>query len=81
MDTKLATVEVADDGTVVLPADVVRTMSLSPHQTLVIEEQHGTLVLKPTGRESLERIRKLVSAALSGVEWSEIEATRTDRCS
>ena len=80
MDTKLATVEVADDGTVLLPVDVTRALSLSPRHTLTVEERDGTLVLVPSPQERLDRIGDLLFAALAGVEWSEIEAARGDRC-
>jgi len=81
------TLQVADDGTLTIPADLTRVLRLSPRQTVTIEAQDDIIVLEPSLRlgsvqarkERLDRIGHLVRTALAGVEWSEIEAGRRDR--
>jgi antitoxin component of MazEF toxin-antitoxin module len=88
MNTKTVTLEVADDGTLTIPVDLIRALRLSPRQTITVEAQEDALVLVPSLRlssvqarkERLNRIGHLVRIALAGVEWSEIEAGRRDRC-
>lgn len=80
MNTKTVTLEVADDGTLTIPVDLIRALRLSPRQTITVEAQEDTLVLVPSRKERLDRIGHLLRAALAGVEWSEIEAGRRDRC-
>jgi antitoxin component of MazEF toxin-antitoxin module len=82
------TLEVADDGTLAIPVDLIRALRLSPRQTVTIEAQDDILVLEPSLRlgsvqarkERMDRIGHLLRTALAGVEWSEIEAGRRDRC-
>jgi antitoxin component of MazEF toxin-antitoxin module len=78
---KTVTLEVANDGTLTIPVDLVRALRLSPRQTITVEAQEDTLVLVPSHRkERLDQIGYLLRAALAGVEWSEIEGGRRDRC-
>jgi bifunctional DNA-binding transcriptional regulator/antitoxin component of YhaV-PrlF toxin-antitoxin module len=80
VDTKTLTVEIAEDGTLVIPVDLVRALGLSPHQTITLETRADRLVLVPCEKERLDRIGHLLRDALKGVEWSEVEAGRQDRC-
>ena len=124
MKTKTVTLEVANDGTLTIPVDLVRALRLSPRQAITVEAQEDTLVLMPSHRvttqpslpqvakadtftfgsshrlvvsainrlnlreaeqlphrkERLDRIGYLLRTALAGVEWSEIEGGRRDRC-
>jgi len=88
MDSKMVTLEIANDGTLIIPVDLVRTLRLSPRQTITVEAREDALVLVPSLRpssvqarqERLERIGYLLRTALAGVQWSEIEAGRRDRC-
>ena len=77
---KVVTLEVANDGTLTIPADLTRMLQLSPHQTVVVEAQENILVLKPSRKQRLNRIRELLRTTLTGVEWSEVEAQRQNRC-
>jgi antitoxin component of MazEF toxin-antitoxin module len=87
MNTKTVTLEIADDGTLTIPVDLVRALRLSPRQTITVETREDALVLVPSLRlasvqarkERLDRIGHLLRTALAGVEWSEIEAGRRDR--
>lgn len=88
MNVRLTTLEVADDGTLTIPADLVHAVRLSPRQTVKVEAREDTLVLEPSlrpgsvpaRRERLDRIGHLLRTALRGVEWAEIEAGRRNRC-
>jgi bifunctional DNA-binding transcriptional regulator/antitoxin component of YhaV-PrlF toxin-antitoxin module len=80
MDTKRLTIEIADDGTLVIPVDLVRVLGLSPRQTITVEIRADRLVLIPSQKEQLDRIGRLLRDALKGVEWFEIEAGRQNRC-
>ena len=80
MDKKTVTLEVADDGTLTIPVDLIRALRLSPRQTITVEAREDVLVLVPSRQERLDRIGHLLRSALAGVEWSEIEAGRRDRC-
>jgi len=88
MDKKTVTLEVADDGTLTIPVDLIRALRLSPRQTITVEAREDVLVLVPSLRlgsvqarqERLDRIGHLLRSALAGVEWSEIEAGRRNRC-
>jgi antitoxin component of MazEF toxin-antitoxin module len=80
MNAKRVTLQVDDDGTLTLPVDLIRALRLSPRQTITVEARQDTLVLTPSRQERLDRIGHLLSAALAGVEWPEIEAERRDRC-
>ena len=50
MNTKITTLEIADDGTVTIPVDLVRALRLSPRQTITVETQEDALVLVPSLR-------------------------------
>ena len=80
MDTKAMTLEVADDGTLAIPVDLIRALRLSPRQTVTVQAREDTLVLVPSRRGRMDRISHLLRTALAGVEWSETEAGRRDRC-
>ena len=80
MNTKAITLEVADDGTLTIPADLTRALRLSPRQTIRVETREDTLVLVPSRKERLDRIGHLLRTALADVKWSEIEAGRHNRC-
>jgi antitoxin component of MazEF toxin-antitoxin module len=89
MDMKTVTLEIANDGTLIIPVDVVRALRLSPRQTITVETREDALVvlapsLRPGSvearKERLDRIGHLLRTALADVEWSEIEAGRRDRC-
>ena len=88
MNMKTVTLDIADDGTVTLPVDLVRALRLLPRQTITVQAREDALVLVPSVRSAsvqarkqrLEQIGHLLRAALAGVEWSEIEAGRRDRC-
>lgn len=80
MNTKTMILEVADDGTLTIPFDLIHALRLSPRQPVKVEAREGTLVLEPSRKERLGRIGQLLHTALAGVEWSEIEAGRHDRC-
>lgn len=80
MSTKTMSLQVADDGTLTIPDDLIRGLRLSPRQTITVEAHQDAIVLVPSRKERLEHIAHLTRAALAGVEWSEIEAGRRDRC-
>jgi len=88
MDSKMVTLEIADDGRLIIPVDLVRALRLLPRQTITVQTREDALVLVPSLRSAsvqarkqrLEQIGHLLRAALAGVEWSEIEAGRRDRC-
>jgi antitoxin component of MazEF toxin-antitoxin module len=80
MSTNVTTLDVADDGTITIPVDLVRAMGLNPRQTVTVEAHPESLVLMPTRQDRLNRIGQLLRTALSGLEQSEIEAGRGDRC-
>ena len=88
MDSKTVTLEIAKDGTLIIPADLVRALRLSARQTITVETREDALVLVPSLRpgsvqarkERLDRIGYLLRTALADVKWSEIEAGRRDRC-
>jgi len=73
------TLEVAADGTVTVPVDLVRALGFLPRQTITVKARKESLVLMPSRKERLNRIGQLLRAALVGVEWTEIEAGRRDR--
>jgi bifunctional DNA-binding transcriptional regulator/antitoxin component of YhaV-PrlF toxin-antitoxin module len=87
MDSKTVTLEIADDGTLTIPVDLVRALRLSPRQTIEVETRDDALVLVPSlqrtsvqaRKERLDRIGRLLRTALADVEWFEIEAGRRDR--
>ena len=80
MSVDVTTLEVADDGTITIPVDLVRALGLSPHQSIIVETRSESLVLLPTRQERLDRIGELLRSALKGVDDSEIEAGRNERC-
>ena len=80
MSKNVKTLEVSDDGTITIPVDLVRTLGLSPHQSITVETRPESLVLLPTRQERLDRIGELLRSALKGVDESEIEAGRNERC-
>jgi antitoxin component of MazEF toxin-antitoxin module len=77
---KVVTLEIANDGTLTIPADLTRVLQLSPHQTVTVEAQENILILKPSRKERLNRIKELLRTTLAGVKWSDIEAQRQNRC-
>ena len=79
MISKAVTLEIADDGTLTIPVDLMRVLRLSPRQTVTVETREDALVVMPSRRERLDRIGDLLRAVLVGVEWSEIETGRRDR--
>lgn len=80
MNGRAMTLQVADDGTLTIPADLACALRLVPRQTVTIEARDDVLVLEPSRQERLDRIGHLLRSALVGIEWSEIEAGRRDRC-
>ena len=70
----MVTLEVANDGTLTIPADLTRMLQLSPRQTVTVEARESILVLKPSRKERLTRIKELLRTTLAGVQWSDIEA-------
>ena len=88
MSAKAITLEIADDGTLTIPCDLVRSLRLLPRQTITVQAQEDALVFvrsfRPRSVQArkarLDRIGNLLRAALADVEWSEIEAERCDRC-
>ena len=88
MNAKTTTLEIADDGTLTIPVDLVHALRFLPRQTIKVQAQEDALVfvrpLRPRSVQArkacLDRIGDLVRAALADVEWSEIEAGRRDRC-
>lgn len=88
MSTRTVTLEIADDGTLTIPGDLIRELQLSPRQAVTVETRDDALVLLQSLRhgsvqarkERLDRIACLLCDALAGVKWVEIEAARRDRC-
>lgn len=80
MSRQSITLQIADDGTLTIPVALIRALRLVPRQTVTIEVRDNILVLEPSRKERLNRIGRLLRSALVGVEWSEIEAGRRDRC-
>ncbi len=77
---KTVTLEVADDGTLTLPRELIQALQLLPHQTVVAEARQDALVVKPSRQECLDQIGRILSSTLAGVAWADIEAARHDRC-
>jgi antitoxin component of MazEF toxin-antitoxin module len=80
METRVITIQVADDGTLIIPDDLVRTLRLAPRQTITVTVREDALVLTPSRAECLDRIGHLLRVALQHAEPSNIEAGRQDRC-
>jgi antitoxin component of MazEF toxin-antitoxin module len=89
MDSKTVTLEVARDGTLTIPVDLVRALQLSPRQTITVETREDALVVRGPSlrrtsvqarKEQLNQIGRLLRTALADVEWAQIEAGRRDRC-
>lgn len=80
MNTKIATLKVAPDGTLTIPGDIIQELELSPDQTVTIERREDTLILIPPREARLKRIGDLLRTALADVEWSTVESGRRDRC-
>lgn len=79
MKRKSVILEVADDGTVTIPADLTNVLGLSPHETVTVEARGDALVIELSRQARIKRIGELLRTALAGVPWSEIEAGRRDR--
>jgi len=80
MKTKTRSLQIADDGTLAIPDDLIRGLRLSPGQTIIVEARQDAIVLVPSDKERLEHIGHLLRTVLADVEWSEIEVGRRDRC-
>jgi len=55
MSTRAMTLEVADDGTLTIPVDLIRMLRLSPRQTITIEAREDAIVLVPLPQRRVHR--------------------------
>lgn len=80
MNREAATLQIAEDGTRTIPANLTRTLRPFPRQTVAIKVRDDTLVLEPSRRDCLSQIGHLLRSALADVEWPEIKDGRRNRC-
>jgi len=73
-------IEVADEGHLLIPAEIAAALGLQPHELVTLKKQGVSILLQPARRERLERIGELLRLALTGVDPAEIRTGRIDRC-
>lgn len=78
--TEEMVIQVADEGHLLIPAEIVVALGLRPHESVTLQKRGDNVVLQPSRRERLERMGELLRLALAGVDPAEIKAGRTDRC-
>ena len=72
------TLEVAENGTLTIPAEMLEKVHAKPHQPVVVKIIEDHLIVETTERERLEEISELLREILAGATWSEIEEGRRD---
>jgi len=78
--TEKMVIQVADEGHLLIPAEIAAALGLRPHESVTLKKQGDSVLLQPSQRERLERMGELLRLALAGVDPAEIKAGRTDRC-
>jgi len=73
------TLEVAENGTLIIPAEILQKVHAKPHQSVVVKVVQDHLTVEMTERERLTQISEFLHEILQGVTWSEIEEGRRDR--
>ncbi len=79
MSKKVTVLEVNNDGSLRIPAHVLRELRFHPRQAVVVEAQRDVLVLRPVHVKRLRRIGEVLKSVLKDVEWEEIERSRQDQ--
>jgi len=73
------TLEVAENGTLTIPAEILQKVHAKPYQPVVVKVVEDHLTVETTERERLAQIGEFLYEILAGVTWSEIEKGRVDR--
>jgi antitoxin component of MazEF toxin-antitoxin module len=73
------TLEVAENGTLTIPAEILQKVHAKPHQPVVVKVIEDHLTVETTERERLAEISELLHEILAGATWSEIKEGRRDR--
>lgn len=80
MQTARNVIQVNDEGSITIPAQIVAAWGIAPREKMIIERREDNIILYPSRRRRLERVEELLSIALHGVKPIEIEEGRQDRC-
>lgn len=78
MDVQIS-LEVAANGTLTIPAEILEKVHAKPHQPVVVRVMQDHLTVETTERERLAQISDLLREILAGATWSEIADGRRDR--
>lgn len=73
------TLEVAENGTLTIPAEILQKVHAKPHQPVVVKVVQDHLTIEMSERERLAEISEFLHEILQGVTWSEIKEGRRDR--
>jgi len=73
------TLEIAENGTLTIPAEILQKVHAKPHQPVVVKVVEDHLTIEMTERERLAQISEFLQEILQGVTWSEIKEGRRDR--
>lgn len=77
MKTKV--IKVSNQGDIVIPEGITRTLNLKPMDNIIIHEDYGYIILEKPKRIFGEKIERLLKKGLNDVEWKDIEKEREDR--
>ena len=78
MDIQI-TLEVAANGTLTIPAEILEKVHAKPHQPVVVKVIQDHLTVETSESERLAEISDLLREILAGATWPEIEEGRLDR--
>lgn len=78
MDVQIS-LEVAANGTLTIPAEILEKVHAKPHQPVVVRVIQDHLTVETTERERLTEISDLLREILAGATWPEIADGRRDR--